>query len=424
MNKSIKKLLKICLVSILLCSLVFATVAICDDNNNNINPNSSKTIKDDFGLNISVPTENIKITPTGPLAQMIIYSIDPTVFGALSSKLGGKKYINTTGVSNLEEYGRIIGGKDRKTNIEKIVNSSTNLIVDIGEDDVKSNLEELSKSTKIPVFHIRLNDMSNTSIKHVYDKLSEILPNRKEKCSELSNYLFTVVSEYESSLKNINTKKSMIYVPECDGNSINLLGTGTIHSKIIDEISNNIAPQAKNHGGFGDEYSIEKILKITPDYIIVAPNEDDSHNSYNSVLKEPKFKDFPAIKNKNVYEAPAYPYNWMGMPPSIQRVLSMIWLSHLMYPEVYGDKDDMKSKIMEFYEKIFHYNLSDTEYKELMVNSIPTTLSSSDVNITNNKKGEPTGGVGTENKKEESPAPIMGLLCGVLIIVGLLQRRS
>ncbi len=59
---------------------------------------------------------------------------------------------------------------------------------------------------------------------------------------------------------------------------------------------------------------------------------------YKTVADKATWSELDAISAKNYVEVPAGPHNWMGMPPSVQRYLGMIWLTAVLYPE-YCDYD-------------------------------------------------------------------------------------
>ena len=54
---------------------------------------------------------------------------------------------------------------------------------------------------------------------------------------------------------------------------------------------------------------------------------------YATVGEDPAWQGVNAIKNGTYYEVPIGPYNWMGFPPSVQRMLGMMWMAKLLYPE-------------------------------------------------------------------------------------------
>ncbi len=114
------------------------------------------------------------------------------------------------------------------------------------------------------------------------------------------------------------------------------------------------------------------------------------------------WKSLSAVKNGNVYEAPYGPYSWMGGPPSVQRLLSMIWLGNLFYPDVFDYNVD--DRVKEFYSMFFRYNLSDTELYDLMVYAKSDASSDS----------------------TQTPVPVVGILAGLCAasVFAFARRRN
>ncbi|HJJ90210.1 MAG TPA: hypothetical protein O0Y05_04150, partial [Methanocorpusculum sp.] len=106
-----------------------------------------------------------------------------------------------------------------------------------------------------------------------------------------------------------------------------------------------------------------------PEFIIVSYTED--HAYYKKIMGDLMWRSLTAVQNGNVYEAPYGPYNWMGSPPSVHRLLSLIWLGNLMYPDVFDY--DLNDRVKEFYSLFFHYNLTDAELLDLMIYAKPST---------------------------------------------------
>ena len=74
-----------------------------------------------------------------------------------------------------------------------------------------------------------------------------------------------------------------------------------------------------------------------------------------------------AVQDKKVYEVPVGIYNWMGRPPSVNRVIGIKWLGNLLYPEVYNY--DMIKETQEFYNLFYHVDLTEAQVKDLLKNS-------------------------------------------------------
>ena len=66
---------------------------------------------------------------------------------------------------------------------------------------------------------------------------------------------------------------------------------------------------------------------------------------------------------------PYGPYNWLDQPPSVQRMLGILWVGKVVYPDWYTF--DMVEKTQEFYQLFWGYALSTQEAEELLANAMP-----------------------------------------------------
>ena len=74
-----------------------------------------------------------------------------------------------------------------------------------------------------------------------------------------------------------------------------------------------------------------------------------------------------AVKEHRVFEVPSSPYNWMDRPPSVQRILGILWAGNLVYPELYDY--DMVKKTQEYYQLFYGCQLSKKDAEALLENS-------------------------------------------------------
>jgi iron complex transport system substrate-binding protein len=124
----------------------------------------------------------------------------------------------------------------------------------------------------------------------------------------------------------------------------------------------------------------------------------DGHAYHNAIVTDPMWRSLSAIKNGNVYEAPYRPYNWMGGPPSIQHLLSMVWLGNLMYPDVFDY--DIDERVGEFYSLFFRYDPTGAELDDRMVYAKPAPASA----------------------PAQAPAPLFGVLAGLAAAAAVAGR--
>ncbi|MDE2518368.1 MAG: ABC transporter substrate-binding protein [Methanocorpusculum sp.] len=363
-----------------------------------------RTFVDDVGREITLPAAVDAVSPSGPLAQIVLYSLDPDLFVSIASEFSDlqKKYIDPR-LLTLPVTGQFYGSKASTMNPESIMAMDKELnidvVLDIGEakETMKPDLDDISRKTNVTFAFITQNTLDD--IPGSYLKLGALL-SREEQGQRLSNYTSSLLAEFDAGMTKIgDNKKSLIYVTAIDGNSVSMVGQGSYHAEVIDYVGNNVVPPTVASGGSGDGYTMEDILQMNPDFIIVSSTTD--HAYYRKIMSDPMWQSLPAVKNGNVYEAPNGPYNWMGGPPSVQRLLSLIWLGNLMYPDVFDYSID--SRVKEFYSLFFHYELTDADLNELMIYAKPNVFP------------VPT--------TTQAPVPIIGVLAGVAAAVVFAGRR-
>ena len=110
---------------------------------------------------------------------------------------------------------------------------------------------------------------------------------------------------------------------------------------------------------------MEQILKWNPDVILFAPG-----SIYATVGEDSAWQGVTAIKEGRYYEVPNGPYNWMGFPPSVQRMLGMMWMAKLLYPD--AADYDLQAEVTEYFKLFYHTDLTDEAYNALVANSIGT----------------------------------------------------
>ena len=329
----------------------------------------TRTFVDDVGRDVTLPVTIDAVSPSGPLAQIVLYSFNPDLLVSISSKYSAaqQKYIEPR-VLALPVTGQFYGSKSTM-NAEEIMELNKKLhidvVLDLGEakSTMKKDLDTIQATTGVPFAFVTQNKLSD--IPQSYLTLGSLLGN-ETRGKQLSTYVSNLLTEFDTGMAKVGDKKvSMIYVTGVDGNSVHLIGSGenSYHGEVINYLADNLAGPAVTSSGLGDEYTMEDILSMNPDYIIVAYTAD--HAYYNAIMNGDMWKSLSAVKNGKVYEAPYGPYSWMGGPPSVQRLLSMIWLGNMFYPDVFNYNVD--DRVKEFYSMFFRYNLSDKELNELMI---------------------------------------------------------
>ena len=361
-----------------------------------------RVFTDSLGREVLLPAEVTNVAPSGSLAQIVLYSFGEENFVTISSALKeGERHFLADRLDNLPVTGSMFGSK-ATMNPEEIIamdkKVGIDVIIDVGEPkkNMAEQMDDIQEKTSVPFVFITQSTLD--SIADSYLTLGEML-GQEERGEELAEYMGGIVSMYEENMEKIGDDKvSAIYVTKIDGNAVNLLGHNSYHAEILDGIADNIAPEAVAGSGLGDQYTMEDIFQMNPDYIIVSGSGLFDHDYYNEIMGSDMWAALPAVQEGRVIESPAdAPWAWMGNPPASHRLVSILWLGNIFYPDVFNY--DLEEKVKEFYSMFYNYELSDEEYAEMLKYS-----------------------TGNAEQTASSPAPVLGILAGLGAVFLRLRR--
>ena len=317
---------------------------------------------DDCGRKVKVPARITSTVASGSLAQIYLYALAPDTLEAVNGAwtADAKQYVDEK-YQNLKQIGSFFGQHD--LNYEEIASINPQIVIDVGENkpSMKSDLDDITKKTGIPAVHI---DADFNTTGDAYRKLGKLM-NREKKAEELAAFCDSAYqkakSAAEKAKKNGGLKK-VLYCTQEDG--MNVIAADSYHSQVLDLLTDNLARLINpSSQGSGNAVDMEQMLNWNPEIIIFSP---DSYYSYAG--SDPNWKMLKAIKNGTYYETPSGPYNWMGSPPSSNRVMGMLWLGKLLYP---GQADyDLEKLTKQYYRLFYHCSLTTDRYNRLVENSI------------------------------------------------------
>ena len=319
----------------------------------------TRTFTDSCGRVVEVPAQITKVAVSGTMAQMLVFALAPDTLAGVAGKWdeSARDYLDAKYYA-LPVLGHLYGGKG-ELNLETLLASNAQVVIDVGEakDGLADDLDKLSAQTGIPFVHIA---MTTDTMGDAFRTLGALL-GREDAAEDLAVYCERVYARAKEISASVE-KVRLLYCLGTDGLSV--IAKDSYQSELIDLLSDNCAvvdtPSAK---GTGSEAGMEQLLLWDPDVILFAPD-----SIYDTVSGDPVWQNLTAIREGRYYEVPFGPYNFMGFPPSVQRLAGMLWLSKLLY----GDAADydLQSELSEFYDRFYHCPLTDAQYHALMKNSI------------------------------------------------------
>ena len=314
---------------------------------------------DDCGREVEISSKVSRIVPTGPLSQIILYTLAPNMFVGIASRWGeSARGIVPEVYLNLPYFGQLYNTAN--LNVEELALADPQLIIDVGEpmSTGTEDLDNLQNLVNIPTVYI---SATLETAPEAYRKLGKLL-NREEKAEQLAQFCERIYTQTVEIMEKVGDNKvNCLYVLGEKG--LRVLAQNSYHSELIDMLTNNVAvvdnPSSK---GSGNEVTMEQIALWNPDYVLFAAD-----SIYDTVLEMDTWTDISAIRNGNFMKVPEGPYNWIGTPPSVQRYLGLIWLTAQLYPE-YCDYD-AEAQIYEYYQLFYDCELTAEQFESLTSNA-------------------------------------------------------
>ncbi len=322
--------------------------------------NATRTFTDSLGREVTLPAVIERIAMTGSIGKITLFAIAPDLMVGLPEPWDDieKAYIDEK-YHDMHTLGQLYGGKGG-LNLEELLTADPQVVIDIGDgkEGMAEDMDSLTQQTGLPWVHI---EAQIDTLDETYTLLGELL-GREEQGKRLADYC---KNTYNSliSLMDGTEKANVLYILGDKG--LNVLAANSYHSTIIDLMANNLAvvdnPLSK---GTGNEVDMEQILLWNPDVILFAPD-----SIYDTVQEDPIWQSLSAIQTGRYYKVPLGPFNWMGMPPAAQRLLGMLWMGSLLYPEAV--EYDLYEAVSEYYQLFYHKELTPEQYNELTKASLP-----------------------------------------------------
>ncbi len=322
----------------------------------------TRQFTDDVGRVVEVPAQITRIAPSGPLAQMVLFSLAPEMLVGLASDwdAAAEEYLGA--YFSLPVLGGLYG-TGTALNLEQLALTDPQLIIDIGEakKTIVEDMDAITQQVAIPSVHI---DATLRTMPDTYRKLGALL-GMPEKAEVLAVYCEEAIARTDAIMAKVGDENrvGMLYLLGEKGQ--NAIAKGSFHSELFDMTADNLAVVESPSGkGTGNECSMEQIMLWDPDVIIFAPG-----SVYADVAADPVWQTLKAVQSGNYVEVPYGPYNWLGFPASVQRYLGMLWLPTLFYPDAVDY--DLYTEVARYYDLFYHHALTQAQFDALTARATP-----------------------------------------------------
>ena len=318
----------------------------------------TRTFTDSVDREVEVPTKLSKIAPSGPLAQIVLYTAAPDLlcgkareFSDAQLKLIDKKY------GDLPVFGQFYG-KSSDFNLEAVLAAETEVIIDIGEkkETIKEDMDGMQEQINTPTIFI---EATFSGMPKTYRDIGELLGDnsKTEKLAKYCEETLELCGKAKAEIPEEDVVKVYWALGEL---GLNTNAVDSFHSELLDYIPViNVADVEASSKGGGTEVSMEQIIQWNPDYILV-----DGAALAEEIKNDPSWSTLEAVKNDKLIIVPSVPYGFMGAPPSVNRYLGVRWLGATFYPEIYEDSPE--TQVKDFFKLFYNIEVDDAQLEEIM----------------------------------------------------------
>jgi iron complex transport system substrate-binding protein len=316
---------------------------------------AAREFTDDAGRKVSLPDKIERVYAAGPPASVLVFALAPdTLIGWTRHFKDDEAPWIAPKYAQLPELGRLTG-RGNSANVEVVLKAKPDLIIDMGStaETFASLADRVQSQTGIP--YVLLDGRLDTTAQQI-EKLGVVL-GVPERGRELAAYAKGLIEPLQQKIATVPKDKRprVYYARGPQGLTTGL--AGSINVEMIEFLgADNVA--GGERGGLAN-VGLEQVVLWDPEIIVT-----NDPNFYREVWKLPVWNSVTAVRNKRVYLSPHLPFGWFDYPPGANRVIGLLWLSEILYPQLF--RHDLKREMVEFYRRFYHQAPTDEQVAQLL----------------------------------------------------------
>jgi iron complex transport system substrate-binding protein len=311
---------------------------------------------DSAGRRVMVPDQVERIMPAGPASAVFVYALVPNKLIGWTGPLSrAQRALLPAKFARLPVVGQL-GGATPTATADDVARLRPDLIIGYGviSPPTVALADRIQQQTKIP--YILLDD----SIQLMPELLAQVgaLVGAGDHRLAVASYAYHAIEGLRGQLliSSAIDRPLVYYGRGSDGLETGLPGSPAMSD--IDQAGVINVAAGLGRGGL-IRVTREQIFSWNPQFIVAQ-----ERSFYNALLRDPQWRDLPAVRNKRVYLAPADPFGWIDGPPGVNRAIGLYWLSNLFYPDLY--QEDLRTTAREFYQLFYGVQISDRQLEALI----------------------------------------------------------
>jgi len=317
-------------------------------------PARAANVTDGAGRPVAVPERVERVFPAGPPAAIMLYTLAPELLiGWPRANGAAEREFLLEDVGARPEVGRITG-RGNTANVEAVLAAKPDLILDIGDVNATyvSLADRVQQQAGIPY---ALLDGRFDAVGAAYRTLGALI-GRRPASEALAQDAETILTTVTGRIAGIpRDKRARIYYARGPRGLETGLG-GSINMEAVDLVAENVAGGTR--GGLS-AVSLEQVLAWNPDVILTIDPQFAA-----SVAHDPAWAPVKAVQSGRIALAPRLPFGWVDLPPSVNRLIGLMWLGKTLYPDLFPE--DMRTLTRDFYRRYYHVTVSEAQIDRVL----------------------------------------------------------
>ena len=305
----------------------------------------ARIVVDGAGRRIEVPGQVRRVFAAGGPASIFVYTLAPDTLLGWTRALGPEErpWLPPR-YAELPALGRLTG-RGNTANVEVVLASRPDVVLDFGTigGTYVSLADRLQEQTKVPYL---LLDGGLAATARSYTLAGDLL-GVPEPAAKLARYVERTLADVDRRVASVPRDKrpSLYYARGPRG--LETAAPGSINAESLDRLG--VRNVAAGSGRGLTTVSLEQVLAWNPDVILTL--EPAFHAA---VGQDPGWRGVRAVREGRVHLVPLVPCPWVDFPPSVNRVIGLRWLGHVLYPEAFpgGVRDETRNFYGLFYHRV------------------------------------------------------------------------
>jgi iron complex transport system substrate-binding protein len=314
-----------------------------------------RVVVDSAGRRVEVPGPVRRLFAAGGPASIFVYTLAPdTMLGWSRAPTAEERPWLPDRYAKLPALGRLTG-RGNTANVEVVLAARPDVVLDFGSVGATyvSLADRVQEQTKIPYL---LLDGTLTATPRAYSLAGDLL-GVAGRGGALARYVEGTLHDVDRRVDSVPAGRRPTVYYARGPRGLETAAPGSINAESLDRLGARNVAAGSGTGLL--TVSLEQVLAWDPDVILTLDA------GFHAGLKsDAAWRGVRAVRDGRVYLAPLLPFPWIDSPPSVNRVIGLRWLGHVLYPDVFGGS--LREEARAFYALFYHRQPDERQLDSLL----------------------------------------------------------